>query len=120
MKHARIPGELRRGAGLSASPPAGPAIIFFAAHGEDGGSIFTSGLPRRGGNFGNYTRGKIHSYHTSYTAIDEKVVPRGATHLKKNDGHKGKGNEVAHGPSAIEGKFARTKRSEVAHADAPD
>ena len=64
--------------------PQGTAIIFFAAHGNEGGSIFTPGLPKRAGRFGNYTRGEINSYHTSYTATDEKGVPRESTHLKKN------------------------------------
>lgn len=54
--------------------PQGLAIFFFAAHGSEGGSIFPPGLPRRGGRFGNFTRGRIHCYHTSYTAIDERFL----------------------------------------------
>jgi len=69
--------------------PQGTAILFFAAQDEKGGSIFTPGLPMRGGKFGNYTKfakGKTMSYHTSYSATDEKGVPRASTHLKKNGG----------------------------------
>jgi len=96
--------------------PQGLAILFFAARGAEGGSIFTPGLPKRGGNFGNYTRGKIHCYHTSYTAISEDGVPRGNTHLKKNDGDTNaeEGNKVAKGPSYIDGKSAEPHRIRVA------
>lgn len=62
----------------------GTAIIFFAAQGANGGSIYSPGLPQRTGNFGNYTRGEIRCYHTSYSATDEEGVPRGDTHLKKD------------------------------------
>jgi hypothetical protein len=93
--------------------PSGLAIFFFAAQGAEGGSIFTPGLPRRGGNFGNYTRGKIRCYHTSYTAIGEDGVPRGETHLKKNGGGE-KGNRAAKGPSSIDGKSGRPHRIRVA------
>ena len=77
---------------------------------------FTPGLPRRGGNFGKYTRGKIQCYHTSYTAIGEDGVPRGETHLKKNRGDtlQDKGNKVAQGPSRIDGKSDRPHRIRLA------
>jgi hypothetical protein len=92
--------------------PQGLAIFFFAARRAEGGSIFTPGLPQRGGNFGNYTRGKIHCYHTSYTAISEDGVPRGETHLKKNHGVKG--NKASAGPSTIDGKSGRPHRIRLA------
>jgi len=96
--------------------PQGLAILFFAAQGVEGGSIFMPGLPRRGGNFGKCTRGKILCYHTSYTAISEDGVPRGETHLKKNDGDANQetGNKVAQGPSTIDGKAGRPHRIRVA------
>jgi hypothetical protein len=94
----------------------GLAIIFFAAQaqGEKGGSIFTPGLPKRGGNFGNYTKGKINCYHTSYTAIEEDGVPRGSTHLKKNAGRDGGGGKVANGASSIDGKSGKPHRIRLA------
>jgi hypothetical protein len=96
--------------------PQGLAILFFAARGAEGGSIFTPGLPKRSGNFGKYTRGKILCYHTSYTAINEDGIPRGQTHLKKNDGdvNQDKGNKVAQGPSTIDGKSGKPHRLRVA------
>ena len=96
--------------------PQGLAILFFAAQGVEGGSIFTPGLPRRGGNFGKYTRGKILCYHTSYSAISEDGVPRGETHLKKNDGdaNQDTGNKVAQGPSTIDGRSGKPHRIRVA------
>ena len=97
------------------SHPQGTAIFFFAAHPEGGGSIYTQGLPRRGGNFGKYTRGKIFSYHTSYTATDEKGVPRGSAHLKKNVCSKEKGNNTGvNGLSPIDGKTDKPYRVRVA------
>jgi len=96
--------------------PRGLAIFFFAATSTDGGGIFTPGLPKRGGRFGNYTRGKIHCYHISYTAIGEDGVPRGETHLKKDDGEENQdsGNKVAQGPSSIDGKSGKPHRIRVA------
>lgn len=96
--------------------PQGLAIFFFAAHASEGGSIFSPGLPKRGGRFGNYTRGRIHCYHTSYTAISEEGVPRGRTHLKKNDGaeNQDSGNKVAQGPGSIDGRSGRPHRIRLA------
>jgi len=93
--------------------PRGTAIFFFAAHTENGGSIFTPGLPIRGGKFGNYTKGEINCYHTSYTATDEEGVARGATHLKKD----GKGvdkSKLASGLAPIDGKMGKTFRIRLA------
>lgn len=96
--------------------PQGTVILFFAARGEMGGSIFAPGLPKRGGNFGNYTKGKIRCYHTSYSATDEDGVPRGATHLKKDiqDENLGAGGKVAAGPSLIDGKTGKAHRIRLA------
>ncbi len=94
--------------------PQGLAIVFFAARGIDGGSIFAPGLPKRGGAFGNYTRGKIQCYHTSYTATDEDGVPRGTTHLKKDAGDRLKGGKAAAGPGFIDGKTDRPYRLRLA------
>ena len=90
----------------------GTAIIFFAARGEKGGSIHTPGLPQRTGNFGNYTRGKIHTYHTSYSATDEEGVSRGDTHLKKDikDEKLGEGGKLGAGPCHIDGVTGKDHR----------
>jgi hypothetical protein len=93
--------------------PQGLAILFFAAHAAEGGSVFTPGLPKRGGRFGTYTRGKIHCYHTSYTAIGEDGVPRGETHLKKDAGDED-GGKLAQGPSSIDGTSGKPHRIRVA------
>ena len=45
-------------------------IVFFAARGRDGGSIFALDQPIRDGLFKNYTSGAINCYHTSYWASD--------------------------------------------------
>lgn len=95
--------------------PQGLAILFFAAHGAEGEKIFATGLPGRGGNFGNYTKGKILSYHTSYTATDEQGVPRGSTHLKKNHGGlAGEGNKLTGGPGSIDGRTGMVHRLRLA------
>ena len=93
--------------------PQGLAILFFAARGAGGGSIFTPGLPKRGGNFGNYTRGKIHCYHTSYTATDEDGIPRGDTHLKK-DGENVEKKKLANGLGLIDSKLGKPFRIRLA------
>ena len=94
----------------------GTVIIFFAARGEQGGSIYTPGLPQRTGNFGNYTKGKIHTYHTSYSATDEQGVPRGSTHLKKDikDDTLGAGGKIGAGPGAIDGVTGKAHRLRLA------
>ena len=96
--------------------PQGTAIVFFAARGAEGGSIFARGLPKRGGNFGNYTRGKIRCYHISYSATDEQGVPRGDTHLKKDilDDVLGGGGKIGAGPSHIDGKTGKPHRIRLA------
>ena len=92
--------------------PQGTAIIFFAARGPQEGSIYAPGLPRRTGNFGNYTRGKIRTYHISYSATDEAGVPRGGTHLKKDilDDVLGAGGKLCTGPSHIDGATGKVHK----------
>ena len=93
--------------------PQGTAIIFFAAQANEEDSIFTPGLPERGGKFGNYTRGEIDCYHTSYTATDEEGVPRGETHLKK-DGKRVERSKLANGLASIDGNTERPFRVRLA------
>ena len=64
----------------------GLAVVFFAAKSPDGGSIFTPGLPRRGGSFKNYTKGAINSYHCSYWATSQQDILRRTANLRKNAG----------------------------------
>jgi hypothetical protein len=93
--------------------PQGTAIFFFAAQAGEGGSIFTPGLPQRGGNFGKYTRGEINCYHTSYSATDEQGVPRGESHLKK-DGKGVEKSKLTNGLAPIDGKTDRPFRLRLA------
>ena len=65
---------------------AGLCIVFFAAAGLDGQSIFADNLPERDGNFRQYTRGKIRCYHTSYYANAAHNPDREQTNLRKNPG----------------------------------
>jgi len=62
----------------------GLAIVFFAAKGLKGESIFDLDQPRRDGVFTNYTNGAIDSYHASYWATSEKGEARGTAHIRKN------------------------------------
>ena len=64
----------------------GLAIVFFAARGLKGESIFDLGQPYRGGLFVKYTNGPLNSYHTSYWATSEEGRPRGTAHIRKNTG----------------------------------
>lgn len=93
--------------------PRGTVIVFFAAQAHDGGSIFAPGLPKRVARFGNYTRGEIDCYHTSYSATDEEGTPRGATHLKK-DGKDVEKAKLANGRAPIDGKTGKPFRIRLA------
>lgn len=97
---------------FQAHHPQGLAIIFFAARGAEGGSIFTPGLPKRAGGFANYTSLRLRCYHTSYFATDEEGVPRGDTHLKKNDGDASpeEGNKAGNGLFALDGRSGKPHR----------
>lgn len=59
----------------------GLAIVFFAARGRDGLSIFDPTLAKRDGTFVPYLRGDIDNYHISYWAGD-----RGTANVRKNRG----------------------------------
>jgi len=61
----------------------GLTIVFFAARGLDGGSIFDLDLPRRAGRFKTYTRGEIKAFHCSYWATVQGILRR-TTNLRKN------------------------------------
>ncbi|MBD3267995.1 DUF1961 family protein, partial [bacterium] len=65
---------------------AGLCIVFFAAAGLDGQRIFSEELPKRDGNFKQYTKGKIRCYHTSYYANAAHNPDRQQTNLRKNPG----------------------------------
>jgi len=60
-------------------------IVFFAAKGESGEDIFDQILPKRNGDFKQYTRGKIVSYHISYYANAANEPDRGHANLRKNN-----------------------------------
>jgi hypothetical protein len=64
----------------------GLAIVFFAAKGRDGGSIFDLNQPKRTGEFKRYHSGEIDCYHTSYWANNAKGEARGTAHIRKNHG----------------------------------
>jgi hypothetical protein len=65
---------------------AGLCIVFFAAAGLEDQSIFSDELPKRDGNFQQYTKGKIRCYHTSYYANAAHNPDRQQTNLRKNPG----------------------------------
>ncbi len=64
----------------------GLAILFFAAKGRDGRSIFEPGQPMRDGDFKTYHTGAIDCYHTSYWAVGAEGDARGTSHIRKNHG----------------------------------
>ena len=64
---------------------AGLSIVFFAAKGENGEDIFAPTLPKRNGDFKQYTVGKIVSYHISYYANAAHNPNRGHANLRKNN-----------------------------------
>lgn len=64
---------------------AGLCIIFFAAKGENGEDIFNPILAERNGEFKQYTRGDIISYHISYYANAIHNPDRGQANLRKNN-----------------------------------
>jgi len=63
----------------------GLTIVFFAARGLDGRSIFDLDQPRRRGKFRTYTHGKIKAFHCSYWATHMGLLRR-TTNLRKNPG----------------------------------
>ncbi|MBT3380090.1 MAG: DUF1961 family protein [Lentisphaerae bacterium] len=70
----------------------GLAIVFFAARpcGDPVGSIFKTGLAKRGGVFGTYIKGDVDSYHVSYLAAGQRRTaipgPRRSANVRKNSG----------------------------------
>lgn len=66
-------------------PDRGLHILFFAASGPDGGSIFQPGLSRRNADFGKYIRnpGEFLSYHISPWAAPYDLVRR-SSNLRRN------------------------------------
>lgn len=84
-------------------------IVFFAAKGRDGGSIFAPDQPMRDGLFKNYTSGAINCYHTSYWASDPEGAARGTAHIRKNFGS----HLVAMGRDFIVGQGAGPHRVRV-------
>jgi len=61
-------------------------IVFFAAKGRNGESIFDLSLPMRDGEFKTYHSGALNCYHVSYWAIDPQGKERGTSHIRKNHG----------------------------------
>jgi hypothetical protein len=64
---------------------AGLVIVFFAAKGMNGESIFDSQLLPRNGTFAQYTEGDIKSYHISYYANAAHNPDRQHANLRKNN-----------------------------------
>ena len=66
---------------------AGLCIIFFAAKGLNGESIFDSLMPKRTtGVFTDYTKGAMSCYHISYYANAKDDTHRETVNLRKNKG----------------------------------
>jgi Domain of unknown function (DUF1961) len=61
-------------------------IVFFAATGRDGRSIFDLSQQMRAGEFKRYHSGQLNAYHTSYWAVREEGIARGTAHIRKNHG----------------------------------
>lgn len=84
-------------------------IVFFAARGRAGESIFDPGQPMRDGEFKTYHSGAINCYHTSYWAIDPQGEARGTSHIRKNHGF----HLVAMGRDFIAGQGAGPHRIRI-------
>ncbi|MDZ4846334.1 MAG: DUF1961 family protein [Chitinophagales bacterium] len=65
---------------------AGLCIVFFAAKGLKGESLFDATLPKRNGSFTQYTKGAINNYHISYYANPKNEPEREIANLRKNRG----------------------------------
>ena len=63
----------------------GLCIVFFAAKGENGESVFAPSLPKRDGTFTDYIKGKIKSYHISYLTNAGHNPGRPQVNLRKNN-----------------------------------
>lgn len=76
----------------------GLAIVFFAAMGENGESIFDPLLPQRDGAFRQYVLGALTSYHISYYAnMIDLLMGRIDSNLRKNNNF----YRVGGGPVAV-------------------
>ncbi|MFZ4105958.1 DUF1961 family protein [Flavobacterium sp.] len=66
---------------------AGLCIVFFAAKGLKGESIFDTSMPKRTlGTFTDYTKGAMNDYHISYYANGRDNPNRETANLRKNKG----------------------------------
>jgi hypothetical protein len=65
--------------------PVGLCIVFFAATGPEGQSIFDPEMRPRTGEFAHYVYSDLHAYHISYYA-STPWVPRSMANLRKNPG----------------------------------
>jgi len=66
---------------------AGLCIVFFAAKGLKGQSIFDASMPKRTlGTFTDYTKGAMNDYHISYYANGRDNPNRETANLRKNKG----------------------------------
>ena len=66
---------------------AGLCIVFFAAKGLNGESIFDASMPKRTtGVFTDYTKGAMNDYHISYYANGRDNPNRETANLRKNKG----------------------------------
>ena len=66
---------------------AGWCIVFFAAKGIKGESIFDASMPKRTlGTFTDYTKGAMNDYHISYYANGRDNPNRETANLRKNKG----------------------------------
>ena len=66
---------------------AGLCIVFFAAKGLKGESIFAASMPKRTlGTFTDYTKGAMNDYHISYYANGRDNPNRETANLRKNKG----------------------------------
>ena len=66
---------------------AGLCIVFFAAKGLKGQSIFDDSMPKRtSGIFTDYTKGAMNDYHISYYANGRDNPNRETANLRKNKG----------------------------------
>jgi hypothetical protein len=84
-------------------------ILFFAAKGRDGGSIFDDKQLMRDGQFKTYHSGTLDCYHVSYWATDPNGQERGTSHIRKNYGF----HIVAMGRDFIAGQGAGPHRVRV-------
>ena len=75
----------------------GLCIVFFSARGENGQSIFDSSQNKRDGNFKQYIKGDIKSYHISYYCNTPFNQGRITTNMRKNN----KFILVAQGPPGV-------------------